>query len=63
MSLSGKKSSKAQSEKYEEIIHGYIHGELCKLINQRHFLTDTDMHKKRIIANCRLLVKTLMCSE
>jgi len=59
LSAAGGKFTKARAEKNEEIIHGYLHGELCKLISMRFFSCDSELHKKRIIANCRLLLDRL----
>jgi AcrR family transcriptional regulator len=50
---------KARATKIEQIVHGYLHGELCKLINQRVFSLDQKLHKKRITQNCSELVRAL----
>lgn len=58
-SASGGVCSKIQAEKYEEIIHGYLHGELCKFINGRYFITEIEYHKNRILTNCLVLLNSI----
>jgi hypothetical protein len=41
----------------EEILHGYVHGDICKLLTSRAFITDRQVHKQRIIVNAQFLLK------
>ena len=43
----------------EEMLHGYCHGDLCKLISRRTFVPNIEQHKQHIMANCRTLLRTL----
>lgn len=45
------------------VLHGYLHGELCKWINNRSFLTDAEEVKKGILSNAKLLYKLLIEKE
>lgn len=44
-----------QAEQLEIVLHGYVHGEICKLINGRILVADPQAYKARILANSQLL--------
>jgi len=46
-----------------QIIHGYFHGELCKLVGRREFITTSTDIKERIAGNTLALVKMIGLSK
>jgi AcrR family transcriptional regulator len=42
-----------------QIIHGYFHGELCKLVSRREFITTSIDVRERIVGNTLALVKMI----
>ena len=51
--------SKKEAGTLADILHGYLHGELCKWVNGRSFINDEEVRKK-IISNLRLIYKSLI---
>lgn len=41
------------------VVHGYLHGEICKLIQNRFVFLDSQTHRRRIIANALSLFALL----
>jgi AcrR family transcriptional regulator len=48
--------SRTDPEWARQIIHGYFHGELCKLIGRHAFLPPSDDDRARIVANTLALI-------
>jgi len=48
--------SRTDPEWARQIIHGYFHGELCKLIGRQAFLPPSDDDRHRIVANTLALI-------
>lgn len=46
-----------------DIIHGYIHGEICKLINKRHFFKTDQEFIDKVVFQTREVFKTLVKSS
>lgn len=45
------------------IIHGYLHGDICKLIAGKYLKTSEEAYKKRIKANVKKLIESLIDSK
>jgi len=43
-----------------DIVHGYLHGEVCKIINKRSTYADQQLEKDRIMSNLQILLDTLI---
>jgi hypothetical protein len=51
--------SQEKASSISNIIHGYVHGELCKWLNNRSFINSKEEMKKLIIFNVKQLYQLL----
>ncbi|MCX8131570.1 MAG: TetR/AcrR family transcriptional regulator [Clostridia bacterium] len=58
--VSGNKLTGEQANLIGDILHTYMHGELCKWINKRSFTSSNEEAKKKLLSNLKQLYKLLM---
>lgn len=54
------KISEEKANLIGEILHCYLHGELCKWINNRNFINSKEETKTKILSNLKYLYKSLI---
>ncbi|WP_185648784.1 TetR/AcrR family transcriptional regulator [Clostridium sp. DJ247] len=60
---SNNKLSEEKASLIGDILHGYLHGELCKWINNRSFINSIEKTKMNIFSNLKYLYKLLIQQE
>lgn len=58
--VNNNKLSKENANLIGDILHGYLHGELCKWINNRSFLNSREETKIKILSNLKYLYKLML---
>lgn len=60
INASNNKLSKEKANLIGEVLHSYLHGELCKWINNRSFINSREETKIKILSNLKYLYKLMI---
>lgn len=58
--VSNNELSLEEADTIGDILHGYLHGELCKYINKRSVMNDKNEIIRKMLINLKFLINTLM---